>query len=433
MQKYFTTLILLIAFCYGKASAEGIIRDSEIEEAIGLVAEPIIKAAGLKNVKIYLIDDNSLNAFTAGAETIYIYSGMINQFPDIDVIRGVIAHEMGHVLGKHVVRLQENIDIYSKAALSTIAVGLASAVAGNGSLATAIALGGVHFAERSILSYSRAFESSADQTALRLLEQSGYSARGMVKFFEYSIASSRGALINPYDQTHPLSQERLNALRTSYQNSKFKDAKNPLELEYKFARSAAKLLAFTADPNKLLKSIAPSLPIEIVSYIKAICYFRTGDLANSVKHIDELLKLKPQDAFYNELKGQILFEFGKKESLSYYDTALNLRPNDNLIKFSRAVVGITINDGAPAKMIEFYKDLKLVIDREPDNLLALYYLAVYYEKAGKKSESLLESAVLAFKSGDIARAQGLARAAIKGLAPNTPNWYKANDIILTDK
>ena len=432
MQKYVIALILLIGSCC-KASAEGIIRDSEIEEAIGLVAEPIIRAARLKNVKIYLIDDNSLNAFTAGAEAIYIYSGMINQFPDIDVIRGVIAHEMGHVLGKHVVRQQENIDIYSKTALSTIAIGLASAVAGNGSLATAIALGGVHFAERSILSYSRAFESSADQTALRLLEQSGYSAKGMVKFFEYSSASNHGALINPYDQTHPLSQERLNALKYSYQNSKFKNAKNPPDLEYKFARSAAKLLAFTVDPKKLLGSINPSLSGEIANYIKAICYFRAGDLANSVKHIDELLSLKPKDAFYNELKGQILFEFGRKESLNYYNIALNLRPNDILIKFSRAIVGITTNENSPAKMEEFYKDLKLVANREPDNLLALYYLAVYYEKVGKKSESMLESAVLAFKSGDLARAKGLANAAIKGLAPNTPNWYKANDIILTDR
>src|SRR3954462_3854984 len=117
MQKHFIILILLSLFC-SKATAN-IIRDSEIEEAKGLIAEPIIKAARLKGVKIYLINDNALNAFTAGAEAIYIYSGMINQFPDIDVIRGVIAHEMGHVLGKHIARQQENIDIYGKAALST--------------------------------------------------------------------------------------------------------------------------------------------------------------------------------------------------------------------------------------------------------------------------------------------------------------------------
>lgn len=432
MHKHFIVLILISLFC-SKAYAASVIRDSEIEEAISLIAEPVIKAARLKNVKIYLINDNALNAFTAGAEAIYIYSGMINQFPDIDVIRGVIAHELGHVLGKHVVRQQENIDIYGKAALSTMAIGLASAIAGNGSLATAIALGGVHFAERSILSYSRTFESSADQTALRLLEQSGFSARGMVKFFEHSSATHRGALINPYDQTHPLSQERLTSLKYSYQNSKFKDSKNSPELEYKFARSAAKLLAFTVDPKQLLTSVNPQGNAEITNYVKAICYFRMGDLAKSIHHIDALIAQKPGDAFYHELKGQILFEFGKKEALSSYTTALSLRPSDVLIKFSRAIVGITVYASLPVKMAEFYKDLKLVTEREPDNLTALYYLAIYYEKAGKKPESLLASAVLAYKSNDLTRARGLAKAAIKGLVPNTPNWYKANDIILTDK
>jgi predicted Zn-dependent protease len=426
-------LLSLLICIFPNLSQADIIRDSEIEEAINLIAEPIIKASKLKNVKIFLVNDNSLNAFTAGAENIYLFSGMINQFPDIDVIRGVIAHEMGHIIGKHLVRQQENIDLYGKAALSTIAVGLASALSGNSSVGAAIAFSGVHFSERSVLAYSRTFESSADQTALRLLEQSGYSSRGMLKFFEYTNAEHRGALINPYDQTHPLSQERLIALRSSYQNSKFKDAKNSVELEYKFSRSAAKLLAFTVDPRKLVSNINPKLLPEITNYIKSICYFRMGDLAKSIKHIDDLLALKPRDPFYHELKGQVLFEFGKKESLNSYTTALNLRPNDILIKFCKAIVGVTIYSNDPHKMFEFYKDLKLVVDTEPDNLSALYYLAIYYEKTGKKAESLLYSAIMAFKSDDIRRARGLARAAIKSFKPNTPNWYKANDIILTDK
>lgn len=103
MHNRFLIFITIIFFNY-LASAIGIIIDSEIEEALNLVAAPIIKAAGLKNVKVYLVHDNFLNAFTTGAEVIYIYSGMINQFPDIDVIRGVIAHEMGRILGKHIIR-----------------------------------------------------------------------------------------------------------------------------------------------------------------------------------------------------------------------------------------------------------------------------------------------------------------------------------------
>jgi hypothetical protein len=42
---------------------------------------------------------------------------------------------------------------------------------------------------------------------------------------------------------------------------------------------------------------------------------------------------------------------------------------------------------------------------------------------------MLYSALIALKTGDIKRAKALAHTAIKGLPKETPDWYKANDII----
>lgn len=429
--KNLSLFLILFVFCEANAN---MIRDSEIEETLHLIAEPIMKQANLKDLKIYLINDENLNAFTAGGNELYLNSAMITKFGDIDVVRGVIAHEIGHILGKHIIRQSENINIYNKVALSSIAIGLATSVAdGNPTLATAIALGGMHFAERSILSYSRTFESSADQTALKLLEQSGHTSKGMIKFFEYMEKQPKGLFINPYDQTHPLSNERLVALKSFYQRSKFINSQNSKELEYKFARSAAKLQAFTENPKKLLLSLPSSIPSEFLHYMKAIIYLRIGDLHNSSFHINKLLELKPKDIFYQELKGQILFEFGKKEALDCYIIAAKIRPNDLLIRLSKGIVGITVYLEQPAKMPEFYQDLKLVLDKEPNNLLALYYLAIYYEKMGQRYQSLLNSALIAAKTGELPRAKALARAAIKGLKLNSPAWYKANDIILMEE
>ncbi len=410
-----------------------IIRDSEIEEAIEAVAQPVIKAAGLKEIKIHLLHDPALNAFTAGGNEIYINSGLIAQFPDIDVLRGVIAHEIGHILGKHIIRQIENIDIYSKVAFSSIALGLASAAAGNPSIAQAIALGGGHFAQRAVLSHSRAFESSADQTALKLLERSGNTTKGMLKFFEDMHNKHANAFVNPYDQTHPLGQERIKAIKNFYQKSKFQASQNSKDLEYKFARAAAKLIAFTGEPNKILQLPHFLRAVEAIDYLKAICYFRLTDLSRSLHYIDKLLAVRPQDAFYHELKGQILFEFGKKEALSSYQTAAALRPNDMLIKLSKVIVGMNIYDQQPLKIKELYHDLKLVSNNEPDNIVALYYLSVYYEKLDKQFDRLLSLATIAYKMGEIERAKKLAKAAIKGFPPNTPQWYKANDIILMEK
>lgn len=431
IMKFIHFFILIVFSAY--TAFGNIIRDSEIEETLFNIAKPIAASANIKDLKIYLIQDDSLNAFTDGGDRIYLFSGMLTQFNNIDVIRGVIAHEIGHILGKHVVRRQENIETYNKIALSSAAIGLVAAVASNASMdaATAIIMGSDHFANRSIMSYSRAYESSADQAAIRLLEKNGYSVQGMMDFFAYISKQSSGIFINQYDQTHPLSQDRMTTVTNHYQKSKFKTSNRSADLEYRFERSVAKLLAFTTkDPKKLLHDSSSSFSEEITDYIRAICFFRIGDLNNAIKMIDKLITKKPLDAFFHELKGQILFEFGKKESLDSYNTAVKLKPNDLLIKLSRAIVGITVYFNDTNELKKFYTDLQFVQDLEPDNMVALYYISLYYDRVHEKPKSLLYSAIMALKTGNFDRAKILARQALPGLKKESPDWYKANDIII---
>ena len=163
--------------------------------------------------------------------------GIITKFPDPDVLRGVVAHELGHILGQHISRRQETIDNYTLVAMGTAAIGLATAI-GTGSPGVAIMLAGNHVAERSVQAYSRTFESSADQMALKLLEKSHHSSIGMIKFLEQTQVNSKSNLINPYEQTHPLSQDRLLVLKSYNKKSKFSTSQNTKELIYKFHRTS---------------------------------------------------------------------------------------------------------------------------------------------------------------------------------------------------
>jgi predicted Zn-dependent protease len=435
---------LFFLFTSASTAASGVIRDSEIEESINKIAEPIFKAARVQGVKIYLVQDETFNAFTTLGDRIYIFSGVINQIPDIDALRGIIAHEVGHIVGGHIVRRDENTANNSKIAASSIVLGLAGILSGVGALAIGPMAMGMHIADRNMMAYSRSMESSADQAALRFLEQSHNTAKGMMESFEYLAKQHNATLINPYDQTHPMSKERLVAIKNFYQNSKYKDSQNTSDLKYYFKRSQAKLQAFTTDnPKALLKSLLGAkgdaaiqkndakvaLAAETISYMKAILYFRLGDLNEALKYVNSLIAQKPKDAFYHELKGQILFEFGKKESIDSYNQAAAFRPNDLLILLSRSIVGITINRNSPDKMRPFFNDLKLIAERDPEDITPLYYMAIYYEKIGQKSESLLNSAIIAQKTDNIERAKALAAEAIKGLKPGSPSWYRASDII----
>lgn len=425
------------------ANATGIIRDSEIENVIKQVTSPISKAANLKRLKIHIIHDDQINAFTAGGEEIFTSSGLITSFSDPDLFRGVIAHEVGHILGKHVLRQIDNIDKQKKTMASSLAVGLAGALAGNAAIAQAAVFGGMHYSERSVLKSSRVYESSADHAGLRLLEKSGHSCAGLLSLLEYFYSHQNKSHLNPYELTHPLSSERLRSVQHFYDVSKFKSSSTDPVIYYNFLRAAAKLKAFTIDISSpsiellLSQKNYTALPKaeleEITAYTKAILAFRKSDEKNALTYINFLISKKPNDPYYHELKGQILFEFGKKEAYESYAIAAKLAPNDALIRLGRAVVAINVFEHNIASLKQAIADLIFVQSHEKDNAMPEYFLSVAYEKIGDKSASLVAATCFAAKQGELKRAKSMAKTIIKGLKTDSPEWHKLNDIILTEE
>jgi predicted Zn-dependent protease len=59
------------------AAAQSVLRDAETEAMFRDISAPLIEAAGLRpaDVKIVLIHDQSINAFVAGGQIVYVHSG----------------------------------------------------------------------------------------------------------------------------------------------------------------------------------------------------------------------------------------------------------------------------------------------------------------------------------------------------------------------
>ncbi|MDI1365683.1 MAG: M48 family metalloprotease, partial [bacterium] len=87
------------------AAQEGasLIRDTEIEEILHRDADPLFEAAGLdsKTVRILLVGDRSLNAFATQGLMLGLNTGLILQTETPNQLKGVIAHETGHLAGGH--------------------------------------------------------------------------------------------------------------------------------------------------------------------------------------------------------------------------------------------------------------------------------------------------------------------------------------------
>src|SRR4051812_49587220 len=56
-----------------------------------------------------IVQDNSLNAFVAGGQRIFINTGLIMRTETPNQLVGVVAHESGHIAGSHLARMQEEL------------------------------------------------------------------------------------------------------------------------------------------------------------------------------------------------------------------------------------------------------------------------------------------------------------------------------------
>ena len=88
-----------------------LIHDAEVETTIRSLATPLFQAAGLapEAVRIYLVQDDTLNAFVIGGQNIFLHTGLLLRTETPEQLAGVIAHETGHIAGGHLVRTGEEI------------------------------------------------------------------------------------------------------------------------------------------------------------------------------------------------------------------------------------------------------------------------------------------------------------------------------------
>lgn len=432
MKKAISAFIILFSvfFC-SIANAATVIRDTEIETIIRKLCDPIFKAAGMdpSDIRIFILNDPSINAFVSGGNNIYIHTGLLNVSDDPEMLVGVMAHETGHIAGGH---LLKSSDEYKNTLVKTTlgyALGLAAAAASGSPQAGAAILAGTnHVAQRQMLKYSRTNEESADQHALNYLEKSGQSASGLKKLMEilYNKESTIYGDVNPYILTHPLSRERLANIENHIKNSKFSNKHTPDNVAAEYKMSIAKLKAFL-DPYEPTLKKYEGLNTETAHYARSIAYYKKPDIEKSLSEISLLIEEQPTNPYFNEFKGQILFENGRiLESIPYYEKSKKLLPQKPLLKIQLATAQIA--SGKESLIEDAILNLKQALLEEQDNVFAWRQLATAYGRTnqlGLSNLALAEEALIMDNKDDAKKFIELAKPHIK---QDTPAYYRMGDI-----
>jgi predicted Zn-dependent protease len=232
-------------------------------------------------VRVYIINNDKINAFVAGGQRMFIHTGLLTRTKTPNEIIGVLAHETGHIAGGHLARLGIELDRASVQSIIGTLVGVAAVMGGAAAgqkgatqAGQGIMIGSQGMAQRGLLSYQRGMESSADQAALKYLKATEQSPQGMLSLFQLLANESLASLENadPYLLSHPMPLERIRNLELEAKKSAFfKDDAPQLMLRHQLMQ--AKLAGFMQSPQFVSSAIliGQSLPAR---YARSISMFR---------------------------------------------------------------------------------------------------------------------------------------------------------------
>jgi predicted Zn-dependent protease len=412
-----------------------LIRDTEIEEILHHDADPIFAAAGLdpRNVRILIVGDKSLNAFATQGLQMGLNTGLILQTENPNQLRGVIAHETGHLAGGHPIRSDEMMRAGLKPMILTMGLGILAALAGSPDGGAALIANSQYAGALGALGYSREQESRADQAGAGFLEATGQSGRGLVEFFDnfrYQEVFDQARRF-AYFRSHPLSSERIEVLRSRVERQPHFSAVDTPEDIAQHEVMKAKLEGFLNPQVALMKykETDASFPAR---YARAIAYYQMKDPDRALKLIDDLITDNPDNPYLWELKGQVLFEFNRiAQAEEPQRMSVRLKPDAALLRVNLGQTLINLND--PAKVEEGVKELKRSLLNEPDNTVAWRLLAQAYDKQKKDGEARLATAEQYFSLGAVREARVFAMRARELLPKNTPDWRRATDIVLASR
>jgi predicted Zn-dependent protease len=280
---------------------------------------------------------------------------------------------------------------------------------GNSDAGTAIILSSLNLTNRLSMKYSRSQEESADILALQYLEKLKLPVTGLIEIMKYFNQQNIDLknIINEYDLTHPLSNNRLKLIENFNNKYKYKNNKFDKKIFYQLQRSQAKLIGFS---NDLILNLDfyKNRNDDASKIIYLISLFRNHQYKNSLKILDNLILKYPNDGFLLDLKAEFLFSQNNIiESILYYKKAINNLDNQSKtlsqIGYANAIAEMRTNDifllNSAIQNLLFAKII------ENENPLLFKILANLYNQINQKSYYYLYLAEYNYLLGDFDKAK----------------------------
>lgn len=182
-------------------------KHAEVYHAIEEIGQLLAKVSDRPDLKytFKIIITDLVNAFAGPGGYIYVTTGLLEFAKNRDEVAGIIAHELGHINARHVVKQYRNAT-YAQNLKAPIILG--SKLIGYGVMGNLSQFSALFFLQ----GYSREYERQADYLGVNYMRASHYNPEGMVSFLkriwdEKERGEKKG--IEVFFRSHPETLERI--------------------------------------------------------------------------------------------------------------------------------------------------------------------------------------------------------------------------------
>jgi len=230
------------------------IADAQVNQYLTALGHRLVAAAPAgsgQDITVFAVRDAQINAFALPGGYVGIHSGLLVAAESESELAGVLAHEIGHVLQRHVARGMTQQARSSHLMMASVAAALLAALAGSGDLAMGVASFGQAAAIDQQLGFSRQAEQEADRIGMDMLRRAGFDPLGMVRTFGRLMNLSRlnegsGAV---YASTHPLSIQRMSDMENRARNLQLSASGHQDSADFWFVRAKLRIMQARASSN----------------------------------------------------------------------------------------------------------------------------------------------------------------------------------------
>jgi len=231
-----------------------VLDDPDISQYINTLGKKVLETVGPQyfEYRFFVVKNNQFNAFAAPAGLVFFYTGLIETMKNEDQLLSVLAHEIGHVVSRHIA---QRLDKGTKVSAISLLLGVAGLALGVPGLSQGLLTGALAAGQTINLQYSREDEEQADRLSFGWMQQMQRNPEAMEDMLKNMRRITRyrmGSEVPQYLLTHPNPEARLGYVESLLELEKQKPGKHYVKTDnFDFLRFKYRVLVQSLDHDKL--------------------------------------------------------------------------------------------------------------------------------------------------------------------------------------